>query len=172
MTRLSNWRDCHQLCADMLMAFFGAGCTIALAVWLLTSHEIEQLLRGSRSPMYTTIASITGSLLGFILTAVSIIAVFLQTPRFVKLHKTDTIKDVFAIYTSATRWLAFATVWIIIAIIVDTDDHPQLIATAVTLGVVSVASMRVFRCVWALEKIINIASKPLRDVQDGPSASQ
>lgn len=156
-----KWREKHLLLADFLIAAISSLAVIGLALWYSTPIELAQLFNGSRGPMYTTIAAITGSLLGFILTAMSIIAVFVQTPRFEKLQNAGGVKQIFRIYMSATRWLSFTTVWIIVAIVLDTDERNQLHVTAATAFIVTITAMRVFRCVWALEEIIEVVSTPI-----------
>src|SRR5207249_620650 len=84
-----------------------------------------EALKGSRQQLYSTIASVAGSLLGFILTAVSIVLVLSPSPRFRILRESGQLERAYRVYFQAILWLAASTVLSFVALLLDTDRSPK-----------------------------------------------
>jgi hypothetical protein len=120
------------------------------------TNILDQWLVGVKKELYTVIASISGAMLGFIITAVSIVIAFSQSDRFDLLRKSEHYPTLYKIFVVAIKYLAITTGFSVLALILDKDNSPKhwisyilawgIIATVFSLG----------RCVWVLEKMISI----------------
>lgn len=135
----------------------------AVATWLERSGrgwQVECLLRGNRAPIYGALASVFGALLGFVLTAVSIILGFSALPQLALVRESKHYPTLYKAFILTTWVLGAACLSAILALIGDRDDrqwHLGFYAAAVT-GLA--ASVCVVRSVWLLEQIVLIASRP------------
>src|SRR5438046_2622337 len=109
-------------------------CLVSVAITVLLVIGINRIygeaavmgaLKGSRQALYTALASTGGSLLGFILTSVSVVMIFGQMPRFNLLRDKGRYNEAFGVYFQAIQWLAIATIWSILALLIDTDTAPK-----------------------------------------------
>lgn len=114
----------------------------------------------NRAGLYGTAASVAGSLLGFVISAVSVILVFGQHLHFLK--ESGQYPTVFEIFFQSILWLAAATVWAFVGLLVDTAGSGRIwiLYGMIWLGVL--ASLRVYRCVWILKQITMLAIKNSR----------
>src|SRR2546428_8058057 len=64
------------------------------------------VLTGAEASIYGTLATIFGSLLGFILTSISIIISLGDSPRLAVIRQSGSNQQLWKIFTSATKWLA------------------------------------------------------------------
>ena len=130
-------------------------------------------LKGSRQALYTALASTGGSLLGFILTSVSVVMIFGQMPRFNLLRDKGRYNEAFGVYFQAIQWLAIATIWSILALLIDTDTAPKPVVTYVMLGLFILSSFRVYRCVWLLKVLVALAAqRPTQALARPPASGQ
>jgi hypothetical protein len=153
----------------MLAEFVAAGFLfIFLVVWslLVDRSVVLDHLGGNRLTVYSTTASIGGSLLGFILTAVSVIIVFGEMPRFQLLRRSGQYRTVFAAYFQAIFWLAALTLIAFAGIFADTEARPSLWLPYLVIFFGLVSFVRVCRCVWILKRMTEIAIMPVADAYD------
>jgi hypothetical protein len=155
-----GWWQRHFLLNEALLSAALAGAAILwmerFGGWKLAAS----LLQGNRGAIYGTLASIFGSLLGFIITAVSIALGFSASERLTIVRESRYYPHLWGVFMSATRWLALATVASIAALVADRDLAPirGLTYAVWLLAVLSVA--RIARCLWVLENIVRIATRP------------
>lgn len=121
---------------------------------------MNTLLQGNRGAIYGALASIFGSLLGFIIAAVSIALGFSASDKLTIVRESKFYLQLWGVFLSATRCLAMVTVASLVALIGDRDTAPiRWLTYAVwVLTVLSVA--RISRCIWVLENIVKIVTKP------------
>lgn len=162
---LKAWREKHLLLADTILTLSVIAGFTAVSIYGGFTEDLSHALDERRSALYTTIAAITGSLLGFVLTAISIIAAFLQLPRFTQLRKSRALPDLFKIYFRTAQVLAMTTIWSIFGLIVDTDASQLWCVTLTTASLAALAITFIYRCIWVLERVVDIAVQPLDDTQ-------
>jgi hypothetical protein len=124
------------------------------------STIIDKTLDGNRAAVYGALASILGSLLGFVITAVSIVLGFSASEKLSVIRDSIHYPTLWRVYISAIRALAFATIVCIVALVLDRDkqiNHSIMYLAA--FGCI-LATARVARCVWVLENIIKLVSQP------------
>jgi len=146
----------------------------ALGVLLIVEHQGYQgallaMLRGCRSTLYSTVASIAGSLLGFVITAASVILAFANTEHLAVLRQSAHYPTIWRTFISTIRALAVLTGVAVAAIVLDRDETPRqwvlyLVAWGCLYGL-----LRMLRCVWIFEAIIQIVTRDVRTAPPGGS---
>jgi hypothetical protein len=100
-----------------------------------------------------------GSLLGFSITAVSIVLGYAASEKLLIVRKSKHYQDLWNVFKSAIRVLALATVVALLGLIFDKNDQPLNFLVYSNVFTVILSSFRVARCVWVLENIIMIVTK-------------
>ncbi len=168
---LVKWRKRHVLLADAMIAIFAYVSVLGVIFSTSSPAEVGEVLRGSRGAMYGSLASIYGSLLGFVITAVSIVSVFGDLPRFHLLKDSGRLADIFTVFFSTITSLAIATVLSLTGMILDTDESPLAPLTFISVLVFSVVCVRMWRCIWIMKEMSAISVTPIGQTQNRPHAS-
>jgi len=143
------------------------GLAIALtgvfAWWYLRADgaaTVNALLKDSRQAIYGTAASVLGSLLGFIITAASIVFAVSGSERLKVIRDSKQYPALWSVFSATIRACGLATIIAFSALIFDRDQKPM--ACLLILGVFSVllAVLRIARAIWALENIIMLITTP------------
>ena len=153
------WRRHFLRCEGAL----AVALTGTFAYWFLGgsgSSEINALLANSRQAIYGTAASVLGSLLGFIITAASIVFAVSGSDRLKVIRDSKQYPMLWSVFGATIRACGFATVAAFAALICDRDQTPMpwLLITAV-FGVL-LAALRIARAIWALERVIMLTTAP------------
>jgi hypothetical protein len=160
MRRILQCYRVHFLWAEL-------GLSLALAILFALWSErwggksiIDTTLDGNRSAVYAALASIFGSLLGFVITAVSIVLGFSASEKLTVVRESKHYPTLWRVYIAAIRVLAFATIICVVALVLDRDK--QIVHWVMYLAAFGciLATARVARCVWVLENIIALVSRP------------
>jgi hypothetical protein len=151
-----NWRK-------NFLFWEGASALVLSAAFIWWAHGcgcrfVDSLLTGNRGAVYGALATIFGSLLGFTITAVSILVSFAPTDAFHLLSKSDHYPTLWKTYKAGIRWLAASTVATIVALVIDRDTHPVRLAQYAVVVSLTFALVRLARCLWILEKVIDIVT--------------
>jgi hypothetical protein len=165
MKRLGAWWAQHFLLAEWGLAMVVSFSGIFWTERFSGISVMNALLQGNRGAIYGALASIFGSLLGFIITAVSIALAFSASEKLTVLRDSKYYPQLWGVFLSATRCLATVTVAALVALIGDRDMAPiRWLTYAVwVLTVLSVA--RITRCIWVLENIVKIVTKPAENAR-------
>ena len=73
------------------------------------ANTLLSILDESREALYTSIASISGAILGFIIAGVSIIFVLVGNEKLGRVTESNKYKDIYKTYLSAIKYLAIST---------------------------------------------------------------
>lgn len=159
MMRKAGHKVVNYPLVDYLLA---ALCVVIVLAgsWLLKGFSLPVELDGfTRRSIYQTLATLSGTLLGLILTAISVLHNVLrsETPQLDWVLGDERKKAAVAVFFAAMRALALTFLVFMAALIVDSAEEPadtlmpvQLIAVA---GV-GLAFFRVARIVWVLNKLL------------------
>ena len=140
-----------------------AATAVAIAIWIERTGrgcEVECLLRGNRAPIYGSLASVFGALLGFVLTAVSIILGFSALPQLAIVRESKHYPTLYKAFLLTTWVLGAACLAAIFALIGDRDERPWRWGFYAAAATGLAASACVVRSVWLLEQIVLIAARP------------
>jgi|SRR5208283_3110906 len=123
----------------------------------ISQSQWSSLLINMESKVYpvTSIGAIT--LLGFIITGISILITFTETPALKPLKTSQQYTTLFKIYFSAIKHLGALALLSIIGMLIGQDHMiiSQIIFYLVVLFVLT-SIIRTYRCLWVLQKFIEI----------------
>ena len=137
--------------------------TICFAAWFWGfggKAATFALLKDNRAPLYGTMASIFGSLLGFVITATSIVLGFSASDRLVVVRESAQYPMLWKTFSATIRALAGATVVALLCLLVDRDSAPTSWLGVPLFFVVLLSLLRISRTIWVLEHIIGLVTKP------------
>jgi len=121
--------------------------------------KIDLLLAGNRAAIYGALATIFGSLLGFVITAVSILVGVWGVEKLTILRESKHAADLWRIFTSTTKWVGLATLVSLAGLIGDRDVEPIHAIMYATMIIVLIGTVRLCRCIWALERVVAILAE-------------
>ncbi len=121
------------------------------------ANEIELILSVGRGK--GALASIYGSLLGFVITALSIIIGYSTNEKFEFLRKSKHYPTLWEVLISTIRALSAATVIMVISLVFDRDSSPQYLIFCVCVFTILLSLFRLRSCIWVLENVILIIIK-------------
>ncbi len=128
-------------------------------------RSIWAALATNSPALYGTLAGVAGTLVGFIITALSIVVVLGPQPQFHLLRAGGQMRTLVSVFSQAIMWLAATTLWSLLGLFVSVERPVGWVVAAVTLWLTVLTSLRVYRCVWALYHVVDIAllASPGRD---------
>ncbi len=168
MGSLRDFYHRHFLWLELLFALLAACLFAALVEMAWDRAAFQAFLKGSRQSLYSTVASLASSLLGFVIAVVPIVLGFGQMGRMRIVRMSGHYPEVFRIFFQAMYWLSLAVIGAIAGILFDTDDCPHVVVTYLMAFLLFAVVARVLRCIWILRRITTIA---LQDSGSGPPAA-
>ena len=116
-------------------------------------------VNSSRDSIYESLATIHGTLLGFIITTVSIIIGYSTNEKLEIIVENDNYRDLWTTFTDTIKFLAVATLIAIISLIVDNSGIINWILFSLSIYSTLIVVVRIYRCIQIFEKIIRILIK-------------
>ncbi len=133
----------------------GAALVLAFVDWKMFGFTlVTGNLDTVRKETYGAFATIFGALLGFVITAFSIIASLSGTVVMGRLHNEGVDEELFNGIVRAIGIIGLATVLFLGAIFVDTEKHPNIIYEYVLFGVSVWATLAVISVVFIIDSIV------------------
>lgn len=151
----SWWRK-HFLIAELCLAVFVTGLLLSWFRFWDGSDKLLAIVRGNRGQLYGTLASIFGSLLGFVITAMSIVLGFSSAERLKVLKTSQYYEQLWEVFTSAIRVLGITTVLWLACLFFDRETATRPVLLVMGIGISFLAVLRIIRCIWVLERIVEI----------------
>ena len=158
MSLLPKWWRTHFLNAELGLAILCGAIFVAWVSLCAGGAILEDTLKGNRGAVYGALASIFGSLLGFAITAVSIMVGFSTDDRLTVVRESKHYPTLWKVFTATIRTLGFATVAALFGLILDRDNHPMNAALYLTVFASLLAALRLARCAWVLENVITLVT--------------
>lgn len=128
-------------------------------------YSLPTSLNGVRETVYATLATICGSLLGFIIAGVTILLTVTETERIKLMNESGMYSQVIRVFYSAAKWLACAMLINIIGLAVDRNGDAvwwySWLSAAVTTGCL----VRLWKCLWVLESVTDLVLRDKREKQ-------
>lgn len=138
---------------DLAISIVMSIIIIILYIKIVTIEALADWISINKANIYGLIATIGGTLLGFVITGASIIVAFSESEKLELLKKSKQYNTIFEIYFSTIRYLAIATIIAILGIIIN--SYSAIILYVLTWAII-ISVMRLYRCLWILEKIVKI----------------
>lgn len=104
-------------------------------------------------------ASVFGSILGFVITVTSIILGVASSERLEIVRTSKYYPLIWDTFNSSVKWLGAATLISIIGMILKNGPWSTYLFY-LTVFLTLLISWRLYRCIWVMEKIIKIITKP------------
>lgn len=139
---------------------FGSLVLISLSV-LLINHFIGigvflSNFNGVRSMLYGTLAALSGAMLGFVITGLSVLLTTNTTEQIEKLKKSKHYKTIFVIFFSTSKFLGLLLITSLVSLVIDKDTDPVYVIPFITLWLIIIVGIRLLRCIWVLEKMVHL----------------
>lgn len=167
MNKIVNIWRVHFLRVEFVISIVAA---IAFAIWVTQlggKQTIDVIIKGNRAAIYGALASVFGSLLGFAITAESIVLTVSGNEHLEIVRKSKHYVTLWKVFVSAIRALALATTLVLVALIFDRDATPSWYCLTLAAFGTILAAIRLVRCIWVLELIVDLISKPPQERQAG-----
>jgi hypothetical protein len=130
---------------------------VAFAVWseaLGGYSEITDTLQGNRAQLYAALASVWGALLGFAITAVSVVLGYSSSERLTLMRRSRHYPKMWKVFFSAIAALAIATAVALLGLLADRDTDPASAILYLNGFTTAFAAIRLYRVVWILEQTV------------------
>jgi len=157
---MREWYGKHFLGAEMAGAFAVSAAFVYWAEFAGGNAIVDGVLTGNRGAVYGALTSLFGTLLGFSIATVSIVLGFINSERLEIVRNSTHYPTLWRIFNSANWVLGFATVFALAALVIDTDRLRIRWMLYANLVFLLLSMVRVARCVWVLEKVINLITAP------------
>src|SRR5947209_6697978 len=108
MANLRRTYDRHFLLAELIISALIAGSVATAAV--SGRFSLLPYIHGNRVAIYTTTTATLGTLLGFVITGVSVILALAESEKLKLLKRTSHYRTLFDVYISTARLLAIGTI--------------------------------------------------------------
>lgn len=146
----------HFLEIELFLSFIIIGVVAAYVFKCSGIDAMESGLDGIREGLYGTIAALAGALLGFVITGLSVLLTTSDTQQVKVLRQSKHYKTIFKIFFSTSKYLGLLLLLSLLSLIFDKKSSPEPILTLMTFWALTISSFRIIRCLWVLEKIINL----------------
>lgn len=141
-----------------------ATAAVAIVDWHFYGWTLAAcIIHGVRKETYAALATIFGALLGFEITAFSIVVTVTDSVVMRRLHKEGTATDIFNGFMTATAIVGAATATALVAMFVDRDDHPHLWYEYTTLAIAIWATLAIMTSVFLIDEIVRAVVKSHND---------
>jgi len=160
MNILPQWWRKHFLRVELYISIIITISFIVWYKWLGGENSLQCFLNGNRPSIYGTAASIFGSLLGFVITATSIVLGFSTSDRLKVIRDSSQYSTLWQVFNSTIRALGIATITTFMALIFDRDPSPIPALLFASLFGVTFSVFRLLRAVWVLENVISLITLP------------
>lgn len=134
--------------------------TLILLIGIRVAHHnnvisLENLLK-NLEPLHSSLASIYGSLLGFVITAAAIVISLLSSDRLSIVRQSPHFPKLWQIFFSAAKVLGIATIFSLICLINGADMWLGDSAVYFIFGIGTLSVLRVISCLWVLENVVEL----------------
>ncbi|MBV9758672.1 MAG: hypothetical protein JO047_16630 [Alphaproteobacteria bacterium] len=132
---------------------------------------VNILLKGNRATIYSTATSVFGSLLGFVITATSIVLAVSDSDRLQVVRDSAQYPMLWRVFTATIHALSAATLASFAALIFDRDECPIRSVFLVALVCFVLSCTRMARAIWAFKNVLLLITMRL-DVPEARGRNQ
>ena len=136
---------------------------ISAIIIYVFENRLRSLLIGIRPQVYSTIASLAGAFLGFVLATVSIVLLAAESPNLELVKRSPHYKTLYKQFFSSIFWFFILTFSSLIALIFDKRSDPNEWMTYAVLWLTVLCAFRLGKAVQLLKSIILLLIEPEED---------
>lgn len=169
--RFAEWRGRNGPLCDTFVAVGVTGAAVALVEWYDWRNGPDPLPYANRSGAYAAAVSVFGSLLGFVVTSMSILTTWVSqpTPKMHRLRRLVSYSDLWGAFSGGIVAISFALVVSAIGIVVDREKQPLTWWYVLPVFGCSLASLRAYRCYLLLITITQYVAGPIKEGEPDPA---
>lgn len=160
MSKLQSAWERHFLRFEFVLAVVLGVTFVFWGEPLLSTAGLAPSSLDARRTIYGALASLFGSLLGFVITAVSIAIAFASSDRLSIVRESRHYGDLWRVFTASIKSLGLATVVALVGLVADGKPWTSAAIGYLMFFSSVLATFRVIRCVWVLEKIVGLVTAP------------
>jgi len=153
---ITSFYEKHFGIINLLMAIGMAGVFALADIFTGFGGAVASFLGENHVALFSVLASVYGSLLGFTITTVSILIGFANAKRLTILRSSKHHKTLWKIFTSSIWWLAFATTSSIVTLMLNPASIVGKLAIYLAVFVLFAVTLLIGRCIWVLENIVKM----------------
>ena len=150
----------HFLSVELVLSIVITILFAEARLWLPVLDKALTDLAGKDTTVYSTLAGVAGTLLGFIITSISILIAIGRSPQLQLIRDSGQMETVWTIYSQAIAWLALATGWSLAGLLLSQVGHAGAVLAIGECGLVILCAFRVYRCVWVLSAVVRSTLLP------------
>jgi hypothetical protein len=140
--------------ASIFISLVAVACSVVYFSPMGTA--LTRFLNGRRDGLYSTLAGLEGTILGFVLAALTIVLGYSQSPRFEIIRSSRHWGSIFGIYISGIRWTAISTVFAIIGLVLDRDASPNRPVIVLSAASISFSIYYIGKVLWVTEQVVKV----------------
>ncbi len=157
--KIRKYWEANFLTAELVLAVVLAILFYIWSEFIDKNSFLSQYFVGNRESIYTALVALFGSLLGFSITAVSIVLGYANSDKLEIVRISSHYMDLWDTFKSAIAVLAFATMTTLVGLIFDRDSAPVNAILYLNVFASILSFFRIARCIWVLNYIIVIVTK-------------
>jgi len=160
MSFLPGWWQKRFLSVEFLVSL---AVSAAVAAWIEfgSGRSLTLAILGeSRVDLYGAFAAIFGSLLGFVIAAVSIVLGYAESDQLRIVRESKYYAQLWGTFKAAIRALAFATIMALTGLVLDRGKEPLRFVLYANVFSITLSSLRLWRVILVLENIVSLISRP------------
>ena len=159
---ISRWWRRHFLAAEFAVAVVATLMLVYLVHYSRFAACVDSIVAISHPFVYGTLASICGSLLGFNLTAASIVLATTNSnsPRLHVVRRSEHYGAIWKVFGATAKALATATVLALAGLVIDRTGALGVPLHWSIVFAFLLSCLRVFRSVWVLGNVIALTARP------------
>jgi len=159
MTKIKEFWEAHFLPLEFFVSILTMAGFIIWGEFYSGRWVMDSLLEGNRSAVYGALSAIFGALLGFVITAVSIVLGYVASDKLTLVRESPHYEDLWRVYKAAMRSLAVATIAGLLGLIFDREARPMPFLFYLNILTTMLAFFRLGRSIWVLENIISLVTQ-------------
>lgn len=141
------------------------GASLVLSAWILWfggAVPLSDLLSGNRATLYSTLAQICASLMGLIITAVSVILLYATNGRLSLVSSHGRFPELVRVFLQTIASLGVAALLSLVALVGDKEKSPAPLLFCLCLIALAWVAGNVVRCLLLFDRIVDLVTGPSR----------
>ena len=159
---ICKWWRRNFLPAEFGAAIAATAILVYLVHWSRFATCVDSVIAVSRPLIYASLASVCGSLLGFNLTAASIVlaSVNSNSPRLRAVRESGHYETIWRVFIAAAKALAAATLLALVGLVINHDGALGVPLSWALVFAFLLSCLRAFRVAWVLGNVIALTARP------------
>ncbi|GEM02199.1 hypothetical protein SAMN05421839_10572 [Halolactibacillus halophilus] len=146
----------HFLGIELIISLLVIAVMVGIFYKYVGIEVLSDKLDGIREMLYGTLATLSGALIGFVITGLSVLLTTSSNERMEQLKRSKHYKTIFTIFFSTSKYLGVMFLISLISLIFDKDSNPVYCLTVLSIWSLIIVAFRIIRCIWVLEKIVGL----------------